>query len=764
LSGRVEDDRFLAGRGRYIADLAFEGLAHLAVLRSPYPHARIGGVSLAAARALPGVLGAWSGEDIRAEGLGGIHWEDRPMRDGRHMQAEPPPVGDPSVATPQPLLAHDVARYQGEPVAIIAAETLEQALDAIEAIECDWDPADSLVGTDAALESAHVIWPQAPGNIACAVRHGDARATAEGFARAHRVFECSVRIPRIVQSPMEPRGYVGLWDAASGCFTLHASAGKPAPVARSLARDVFRIAKDRVRVLAPDIGGGFGAKNVLYPEAALVLFAARRLGRPVRWLATRSEMFVSDVQAREHRAEARLAVDAKGRFLALEVRAHSDLGGYLSPKGVIPPLILSKSLTGMYDIPAAYVEVLGVHTHSPPTGPYRGAGAPEAVAITERLVDDAARALGVEPGELRLGNVLAAFDTPRSSVLGTPYDSGDYARVIALAQELADVAGLAARRAGSAARGQLRGIGYATMVEWGGTAPADRASVRADADGTITAWLGSMSQGQSHETVYAGLVAEGLGIPPDRVRVRQGDSYDLPEAWGTGASRAMTVAGSALVGAVRRLVELGRDYAARSLEASRDDIVYDHGEYRIAGTDRRVMLASLCGEEGLRAEDTFAPAASTAPNGCHVAEVEVDPETGVVRIERYSIVQDVGRALNRTVVEGQLMGGTVQGIGEALGEAAVRDAESGQLLAGSLMDYALPRASDLPFFEIRLLEVPSPVSATGAKSCGEIGATGGFAATFNAVRDAIVRAGAGDLEMPATPQHVMRALGSARGD
>ena len=675
---------------------------------------------------------------------------------------------------PQPVLACGRVRFQGEPIAIVVAESADLAGDAAEHVAVDYAPRSAVVDTrDAGAPGAAQVWDQFPGNLAFQIKAGDAQAAAAAFGRAARTIQLSVDVPRLIPNPIEPRNYVGVWNASDGRYTLHAAASKPQSVGRTIAREIFRIPREQVRVITRDVGGGFGSKNVLYPEQVLVLWAARKTGRPVKWLGSRSENFVSDTQARDQSADISLALDVDGKILALRASVRSNLGAYLSPKGVIPPLIVSRLLTGVYDIPSVDLDVRAFYTNTPPTGPYRGAGTPEAIFMIERAMDAAACELGMPPAALRRRNLIPASAMPYTTSLGVSFDSGDLVTAMVAAETAADVAGFSQRREQSARCGKLRGLGYANMIEWAGIGVAENSSVSCLPGGSVTVRIGSMSNGQSHQTVYAQMVADQLGIDMARISIHQGDSDETPDGVGTGASRSMTVAGSAMLLAARQLVEAGRALAAEMLEAAPADLTYGEGCYRIAGTDREVTLEQVATRAiadgaderlGLQASAQYTPAESTCPNGCHIAEVEIDPDSGVVSVLHYTIVQDVGRAMNPMVVEAQLVGGVTQGIGQALLERAVFDLESGQLLSGSFMDYAMPRADTVPSFTVKLLELPCLHTPMGMKSCGEIGATGGPATTFNAVMDALAPLGVRQLSMPATPQAVLRAIQDAHPD
>lgn len=754
---RFEDQRFLTGQGQYLADLTFEGLTHLVVVRSIYPHAGIISIDTSYARTMPGVLGTWTGQDAKAAGLGGIPWERQPPAPQLSPPEEPVMQGDPKIGQPHPILADDRVLYLGQPVAAVVAESLAQAMDAAEAVVVDYVERNALLDPRT-VEGEPPLWKQSPDNVCFRTDAGDRVATDAAFMKAAHVTKVSVNIERLVQNPLETRAYVGLYDPDDARYTMHATAGKPQTVGRALARDIFHLAEDRVRVITPDVGGGFGAKNPLYPEQALVLWTAQQLGRPVRWVSMRGEGFLSDYQGRGQATDAEAAFDKDGTILALRVRARADLGGYLGPRGSTAGGMWRIMGTSVYHIPTIDFDIAGVHTNRMPTCPYRGAGAPEAVFVIERLLDTTARELGLSSAEIRRHNLVPAEAMPYRTPAVSTYDSGDFAAAMDKAEALADVAGFPTRRTESEARGLLRGIGYCNLLEACGAGIADRADLECTANGTILVRIGTMSNGQSHETVYAQMLAEKLGIAMDRIRLIQGDSNETPWGMGTGACRSMTIGGSALFKAGDDLIEAGRASASEILEAAPQDIDYEDGAYRIGGTDRTLTLAEIAQRKPLIASHHYAPENSTYPNGCHIAEVEVDPETGVVTLARYSMAQDVGRALNPMIVEGQLHGGVAQGVGQALLERNYHDPQSGQLLTGSFMDCALPRAHDLPLFQTEILEVPCTHTPTGVKSVGEAGPTAAPAAVVNAIVDALAPYGVKEFEMPATPERVFWAI------
>ena len=764
---RFEDSRLLRGEGQYIADLHIDGITHMAVVRAIYPHARILGIDTDDAASLSGVLGVWTGSDTAACGLGGLPWERRPFNVPTDL-----PKGDPAIGQPQPVLARDLVQYLGQPVAVVVAETREQALDSAEAVIVDYEPLAPLMDVREAVQpDAHQLWTQSPGNCCFEFQVGDAAATEAAISAAPTVVRLSSDNGRLVQNPLETRGYVGSWDAIEELYTLHAAAGKPQTVGRDLAHFVFGLPEDRVRAVVKDVGGGFGAKNPLYPEQALVLWTAKKLGRPVRWQASRSETFLADYQGRGQAADAEMAFDADGKVLAFRVRVLADLGAFLGPRGSTAPNMWRTMGASVYNFPAVDYEVRAIHTHNMPTSPYRGAGAPEAIFIIERLFDMAAAALGLAPGAIRRRNLVPAAAMPFKTAIGTTLDSGDFALIMDSAEEMADLGDFEARKADSEARGRRRGLGYGNLLEACGAGIADRAVVSCLPDGQVHMRLGSMSNGQSHETVYAQMLSDCLDIDINKITLIQGDSNETPWGMGTGASRSMTVCGSALVLAADEVIEEGRKLASQMLEATEADIHYENASYSVVGTDRSVSLGEVAAqaiadgapaERGLEVEHRYDPTAATYPNGCHIAEVEVDPETGVVTLENYVMAQDVGRVLNPMVVEGQLTGGVAQGIGQALLEWNVKDPDSGQLLSGSFMDCALPRADDLPAFSTEILEVPCANTPTGVKSVGEAGTTGAPAAVVNAIVNALRPLGVQHIEMPATPHAVWQAIQAAK--
>ncbi len=763
---RLEDERFLRGEGRFVEDIALPGETRAVFLRSPHAHARIGGFSVAEAQATPGVLAVLTGADVAADGLGGVPWEVRPPTDAPPKSQ--PPLGDPSVAAPQPLIAGDTARFCGEIVAMVVAGTEAAARDAAERIDVEYEPLPACADSaEAEAATAPALWPQAPGNCAFTIRLGDRAETDAAFAQAAHVESIELESNRIFGAPIENRCYIGEYQAERDCMVLYATAGKPHSMRKTLAADIFGVPPEKIAVKVPDVGGGFGIKNVLYPEECLVMWAARRLGRPVKWIGGRSEGLLSDVGCREQAGRAEMALDARGRFLAVRVRSTGNLGAYLAPRGVVSLRNSGYVLGNVYGVAAVDYEMCAFHSNTAPTCNFRGAGEPEGVNIVERLIDAAARRLGRDPVELRRRNLLPPDALPRTSPAGLVQDTGDYRALLDAALEMADRAGFAARRRQSEAQGLRRGFGVAMHVYMAGFNFIETTRLVVGADGGIDLLIGAQSGGQGHATTFAQVAAARLGIDPARIRVVQGDTDRIETGSGTGASRSLTIGGTSALRAADALVETGRERAAQALEAAAGDVTYARGVFEIAGTDRRIDLAALAGlaardGEALDAAASYRPEHGTSAAGCNICEVEVDPETGAVTLDRYVIAQDAGRIVNPVVVEGQIHGGVATGIGQALLEHAVYEPGSAQLLTGSFMDYALPRAADVPPLGLLLHEVPSAHNPLGAKGIGEAGGVGTAPAVVNAILDALAPLGVRHIDMPATPHRVWRAIRQAR--
>jgi carbon-monoxide dehydrogenase large subunit len=749
---RKEDAALLRGAGCYVADVTPPGTLHAVVLRSPHAHARFRITDTARARALPGVRLVLTAQDPEIAALGLLPCTEAP----------PDVVVD---VPPYPVLARDEVRHVGDAVAFVVADTIEAAKDAAEAIEVDYTALPHVVDAVAALApGAPPVWPDKSSNVAFAMTIGDADKTARAFAGAAKTVVLTVVNQRLVTNFMDTRAGVAEYDAPADRLTLTLGTQGVHMVRDMLAADVLKIPADKLRVITPDVGGGFGTKFFLYREYALIAVAARRLGRPVKWVADRSEHFLADAQGRDNVTTARLALDGDGKFLALAVETVCDMGAYLSSFAPYIPYVGAVMLPGAYDIPAVSIAITAAYTNTLPVDAYRGAGRPEASYVIERLVDTAARELGLAPEALRRKNFIKPRAMPYRTQTDKIYDTGAFAAHMARAQEIADWKGFARRLAASKKASRLRGIGLATYIEACGTLGPETAVLRLEPDGDVTVLIGSQSSGQGHHTAYAQLVAEHLDIAPGRVTVIQGDSDRIATGVGTGGSSSITCGGASVAGAARKLADNLKVLASDALEAAARDLEIADGEVRVAGTDRAVTFAELAGSpaaspEMLTTTDSVTPRAATYPNGTHLVEVEIDPETGAVAIERYVVVDDFGVTLNPLLLAGQVHGGAVQGIGQALMERTVYDRDSGQLVTASLMDYALPRAADAPDFRFETRNVPTTANTLGVKGAGEAGAVGSCPAVMNAVVDALWRAfRIRHIDMPATPERVWAAI------
>jgi carbon-monoxide dehydrogenase large subunit len=746
-----------------VDDLAPANLAHAVILRSPHAHARIRAIDISHATNSPGVLAILTGTDAQADGLGGIG-----------VYRLPPGFGGPNAFWPmRPVLGLDRVRHVGDGLAIIVAETMMQARDAAERIEVDYEVLAPIISLDAAaVPDANRIWDEAQGNTCFAYELGDKHATDAIFATAAHVTRLAIRNNRLSANPLEPRGAIGLYDPLDRRFTLHSSTQAPHRTREILCRDVFHIPETAMRVVALDVGGGFGMKGPAFPEEALVLWAARKVGRPVKWVADRSESMISDMHGRDQQWWGELALDSDGRMLALRVRADHNVGSYIANAGFVPALLSGMVLASVYTCPTFHVAYRGLFTNTPVIGPYRGAGQPESALLVERLLDQAAAELNVDRRELRRRNYIPAAAMPYRTPLQQTYDSGEFEAEMDQAVELADWAGFAERKEQSQRRGRLRGIGLASFVELTAIYN-DRMELRMDPSGAATIVAGTFSHGQGHETVFPQMISEWLGLPFESIRLIQGDTDRVAFGRGTYASRSISIGGSALRLAADEVIEKGKRIAAHLLEASAQDIDFKEGAFSIVGTDRVIDLPTVAKAAygamnlpaelgvGLEGVGGFNPEAPNYPNGCHICEVEIDPETGRVWIERYSAVDDVGRAINPLLLEGQVHGGVTQGIGQALLEAVVFDEDSGQMVSGSFLDYAMPRADDVPNFTIGLHDVPCRTNPLGVKGAGEAGCVGAPPAVINAILDALRPLGVKDIAMPATPERVWQAMRNA---
>ena len=773
---RREDYRFLTGGGTYTDDISRPGQLHAFILRSPYAHAQINGVDTTAAQHAPGVVAVYSGEDMATDGIGGLPcgWQIH-SKDGSPM-AEPP----------HPVLAVDRVRYVGDLVAVVVAETLAQARDAAELVNVDYAEQPAAIDPVSALQpGAPQVNSEAPGNLCYDWHLGDLGAVDAAFANAARIVKLDLTNNRLVPNAMEPRAAIGEFNRATGEYTLYTTSQNPHVIRLLMGAFVLHIPEARLRVVAPDVGGGFGSKIYHYAEEAIVTWAAGKVHRPVKWTAERSESFMSDAHGRDHVTHVELALDGQAKFLALKVSTIANMGAYLSTFApCIPTYLYGTLLAGTYTTPAIYCETKAVFTHTVPVDAYRGAGRPEATFLLERIVDLAADEIGMDPAELRRRNFIPKDAYPYQTPVALQYDSGDYDATLELALKAADYQGFEARRQDAIARGKLRGIGIATYIEACGIAPSavvgslgaraglfESAAIRVHPTGSVSVMTGSHSHGQGHETTFSQLVADTLGIPIDSVEIVHGDTDKIPYGMGTYGSRSLAVGGAAIVKAMDKVIAKGRKIAAHLLEAAEADVEFKDGKFSVAGTDRSKTLGEVALtayvphnypidelEPGLDETAFYDPKNFTFPSGAHIAEVEIDLETGQVAVVNFTASDDFGRIINPLIVAGQVHGGLAQGIGQALLEGCVYDKASGQLLSGSYNDYAMPRADDLPAFALSTNVTLCTHHPLGVKGCGEAGAIGAPAAISNAVVDALKSYGVRHVEMPATPEKLWRAI------
>jgi aerobic carbon-monoxide dehydrogenase large subunit len=753
---RVEDVRLISGAGAYTSDYAPAGALHACFLRSPHAHASFAFGDLAAAMAMPGVEAVFTAEDFAELGdlpcLGPVENSDNsttPMK-------------------PYPVLARGETHHVGDAVAMVLARTQALARDAAEALDVDWSPLAAVAEMSAAMApGAPQVFSGAPGNVAFDAHIGDEAAADAIFRTAAHVVDLSIVNQRLVANFIEPRGAIGEYDSASGRFTLNVSSQGVHSLRDTLAEHILKIAPDKLRVVTSDVGGGFGTKAFIYREYPLVLEAARRLGCPVAWHADRSEHFTGDAQGRDNLTKAEMALDASGRFLAMRVDILGNLGGYLSQFGPYIPWLGASMATGTYDIPKLSARVRGIYTHTVPVDAYRGAGRPEAAYVLERLVDHCAHVLKIAPEEMRARNFVKSADMPYRTQTDRTYDVGDFEGAMRAALAKADYAGFAARAEEARTRGAIRGIGIASYVECTAWGDGEQGSVTLDKSGDFTVLIGTQSNGQGHETAYAQVVSQYLDVPLDRIKIVQGDSDRIPTGFGTGGSRSIPIGAVMVTRASQSLVASLKELASDRLEAAVADLEIGDGHIRIAGTDRAMSYAEIAQLPGataekLRAIESFTPPHATYPNGTHVCEVEIEPDTGVTQIVRYSVVDDFGATLNPLLLAGQVHGGIAQGVGQALMERAVYG-DDGQLLTASLMDYCVPRADNLPSFNFETRNIPSTTNPLGLKGAGEAGSIGSTPAVMNAVGDALWRAyGVAHIDMPATPFAVFSAIRKAK--
>jgi len=775
---RKEDYRFLTGNGQYTDDVVLPHQSYGYFLRSPHAHARIKSIDTSEAAASPGVIAVLTGDDMAADKVGGlpcgwlIHSID----------------GSPMKEPPHPSLAHGKVRHVGDQVALVVAESLQQARDASEKIVVDYEELPAVIGLTDASSAASLVHDDVPANTCYTWGHGDKAATDAAFAKAAHVTTLQIVNNRLIPNAIEPRAVNASYTRQDDGYTVYVANQNPHVERLLMGAFVLGLPESRLRIIAPDVGGGFGSKIFLYPEDVALTWASKKVGRPIKWTAERSESFLTDAHGRDHVTKAELALDADGNFLAMRVHTIANMGAYLSTfASSVPTILYATLLAGQYATPAIYAEVHAVFTNTSPVDAYRGAGRPEATYVVERLVEAAARETNVDPATLRRKNFIRTF--PYATPVGLTYDTGDYEPCLARAEELADVAGFPARRAEAKQRGKLRGLGYSCYIEACGLAPSNIAGalgaraglfevgeIRVHPTGTVTVFTGSHSHGQGHETTFAQIVADRLGIALEAVEVVHGDTGRVPFGMGTYGSRSLAVGGSAIMKALDKIEAKAKKIAAHLLEASDADIEFKDGVFRVAGTDRtktfgEVALTAYVPhnypldklEPGLNENAFYDPTNFTYPSGAYLCEVEVDPDTGESHVVKFTAVDDFGNVINPMIVEGQVHGGIGQGLGQAMLEQCVYDPESGQLLTGSYMDYAMPRAGDLPDFTVETSAgTPCTHNPLGVKGCGEAGAIGSPPAFINAMVDALSPLGVHDLQMPATPHRVWQAIQSAQ--
>jgi len=776
---RKEDLRFLTGRGHYVADIKRPGMAAGVFVRSPHAHARIRSIDAKPVLTMPGVLAVFTGEDLKAAGVGGLPcgWgitgkDGLPMKEPAH-----------------PALAQGKVRYVGDAVAFVVAETLEEARAAAEALAVDYEVLPAVVGLAEAIKpGAPLLFDDVPANLCCDWALGDRAATDAAFAKAAHVARIELVNNRLIGNPMEPRAAIAEYNPATGHYTLWSTSQFPHVVRLLMGLFVLNIPQHKLRVVAPDVGGGFGVKQFHYAEEAVITFACAKVGRPLKWVCERSEGFISDAHGRDHVTEAELALDRDGKFLGLRVKTIANLGGYISTFGPnIPTNLYGPLLAGVYTTPAIHCEVKVVFTNTVPVDAYRGAGRPEATFVLERLIDIAASETGIDRADIRRRNMIAKEAYPYQTPVMMEYDSGDPKGCLEQALTVADWAGFEARRAASARNGKLRGIGLCTYVEACGLAPSriagrlgargglyESATVRVHPTGDVTVLIGTHNHGQGHETTFAQIVSDKLGVPFNSIDIVYGDTDKVQFGMGTYGSRSLVVGGAALSKAGDKVIAKGKKIAAHLLEANDQDIEFENGVFAVAGTDRKktfgeIALAAYVPhdyplevlEPGLEEQAYYDPVNFTFPGGAHIAEVEIDPDTCVAKLVNYTAVDDVGTVINPMIVAGQLHGGIVQGIGQALFESCIYDETSGQLLSGSFMDYCMPRADNLPQMTIQTHSTPCAHTPMGVKGCGEVGTIGSPAAVMNAVVDALAHLGVTHVDMPATPNRIWRVMQNA---
>ena len=763
---RLEDTRLVRGQGRFQDDTHLHGEVHAVFLRSPHAHAHIRSIDTTAAQAAPGVVAIYTGADYAADGLG------MPKAVMPRKKAD----GTPMFAPQRPALVIDRVRYVGDPVAMVIAQTLAQAKDAAELIMVDYEALPSATSTAVAAQPGSPrVWDENPDNISHTYERGDRAATEAAFARAHHIVRRRYVITRVHAQYMEPRGALGTYDPGEDRFTLYADVNYPHRVRNMLANQVFKVPESKVRVVCHDVGGGFGTKGWQYIEHRLTLWAARKLGRPVRWTCERSETVMADEHGRDNIGEIELALDKDGTFIGLRLNMQANLGAYVaSDRQLLTPFGMIGTVIGVYRTPCAYVRIDAVLSNTNPTAPYRGAGRPEAIYLIERAIEAAAQEMGIDPIELRRRNIIPVSVMPYKTPLGPLYDCGEFEKGMDMALQAADHAGFAARKAESAKRGLLRGFGLANAIEQAAGSQPEYAEVRFNPSGTAMVLMGTKAHGQGHETAFKQILHQRLGLDPKEVQYIDGDTDRVAFGMGSNGSRSMVIGGSALVMATDKMIAKGKLIAAHMMEAAAADIVFADGKFTVAGTDRAVTLKQVAVasfqpgrvppgvEPGFYEHATYSPTHETYPNSCHICEVEVDPDTGSVQLVSYLVIDDVGTVINPLTLKGQIHGGVAQGVGQILMEQVVYDPESGQLLTGSFMDYAMPRADTMCDIAVTSKPVPTKHNLLGAKGAGEAGCVGALPAVMIAIMNALAPLGVRELDMPATSQRVWQAIQDAR--
>jgi aerobic carbon-monoxide dehydrogenase large subunit len=762
---RFEDTRLLTGKGRFQDDTNLPGQLYAVFVRSPHAHARISSIETAAAKAAPGVKAVYTGADYAGDGLA------MPKAVMPRKKAD----GSPMFAPQRPALVIDRARYVGDPVAMVIADTLGQAKDAAELVEVDYEPLPSVTSTaDAALPGAARVWDENPDNISHTYERGDKAKTEAAFARARHIVRRRYVISRVHAQYMEPRGAIGSYDPGEDRYTLYADVNYPHRVRNMLANMVFKVPESKVRVVCHDVGGGFGAKGWQYVEHRLTLWAAKKLGRPVKWSCERSEVILADEHGRDNIGEIELAFNDDAKILGLRLHMIASIGAYIaSDRQLLTPFGMIGTVVGVYDIPAAYLAIDAVLSNTSSTAPYRGAGRPEAIYLIERAIEDAARELNIDPIELRRRNIISPGKMPYQTALGPNYDCGEFAKNMETAIAAADYAGFATRREESRRRGMLRGIGLANAIEAAAGPVPEYAEIRFNPSGSAMLLMGTKAHGQGHETAFKQILCERLGLDPNDIQYIDGDTDRVAFGMGSNGSRSMVVGGSAVTLAAAKVIDKGKRLAAHLLEAAEADIEFADGKFTVVGTDRDISLTQVARasfqparlprgmEPGLYEHATFAPERPTFPNGCHVCEVEVDHETGAVSLVNYVVVDDVGTVINPLTLKGQVHGGLAQGIGQILMEQVAYDRQSGQLLSASFMDYAMPRADVMCNVELHENPVPTKTNPLGAKGAGEAGCVGSLPAVMLAILNGLEPLGVRELDMPATSDRVWQAIRSA---